>query len=69
VAPVTSAVRGVPSEVVLGIEDGMKATCAVNLHNLITVAQKGLGRRLTQLSEKKMKEICAAIAFSLGCEG
>jgi mRNA interferase MazF len=69
VAPITSTVRGVPSEVVLGIEDGMKTTCAVNLHNLITVGQKGLGRRLTQLSENKMKEICAAIAFSLECEG
>ena len=69
VAPITSSVRGVPSEVVLGVEDGMKTRCAVNLHNLVTVNQKGLGRRLTQLSENKMKQICAAIAFSLGCEG
>ncbi|HEY6987179.1 MAG TPA: type II toxin-antitoxin system PemK/MazF family toxin [Bryobacteraceae bacterium] len=34
VAPVTSTIRGVPSEVVLNEEDGMKAPCAVNLHNL-----------------------------------
>jgi mRNA interferase MazF len=38
VAPITSTVRGVPSEVVLGIEDGMKDVCAINLHNLVTVA-------------------------------
>ena len=69
VAPITSSVRGVPSEVVLGVKDGMRKTCAVNLHNLVTVNQKGLGRRLAQLSEDKMKEICAAVAFSLGCEG
>src|SRR5207249_7794042 len=33
VAPITSTIRGVPSEVVLNEEDGMKAPCAVNLHN------------------------------------
>ena len=39
VAPITSTIRGVPSEVVLGEDDGMKAPCAVNLHNMITVSQ------------------------------
>jgi len=69
VAPVTSTIRGVPSEVVLGVEDGMKKPCAVNLHNLVTVAQNGLGRRLAQLSDARMTQVCGAIAFSLGCEG
>jgi mRNA interferase MazF len=69
VAPITSSIRGVPSEVVLDIEDGMKERCAVNLHNLVTVAQRSLGRRLAQLSEKRMREVCAAIDFALGCEG
>jgi len=39
VAPITSAIRGVPSEVVLDEEDGMKAACAVNLHNAVTVSR------------------------------
>ena len=43
VAPITSTIRGVPSEVVLNEEDGMKASCAVNLHNAITVNQDRLG--------------------------
>jgi len=68
VAPITTRVRGVPSEVVLEIDDGMKKRCAVNLHNLITVAQRSLGRRLALLSEPRMREICAAIGFALGCE-
>jgi len=59
----------VPSEVVLGVEDGMKKPCAVNLHNLVTVAQNGLGRRLVQLSDARMTQVCGAMAFSLGCEG
>jgi mRNA interferase MazF len=68
VAPITSAIRGVPSEVLLGEEDGMKAPCAVNLHNAITVSQKRLGTRVTQLGLRRMGEICAAVRFTLGCE-
>ncbi|HLI63358.1 MAG TPA: type II toxin-antitoxin system PemK/MazF family toxin [Terriglobales bacterium] len=68
VAPITSAIRGVPSEVVLNEEDGMKAPCAVNLHNAITVSRGGLGRRVAQLSPSRMGEICAALRFSLGCD-
>ena len=68
VAPITSAIRGVPSEVLLGEEDGMKAPCAVNLHNAITVSQKRLGTRVTQLGLRRMGEICAAVRFTLACE-
>ena len=68
VAPITSTIRGVPSEVVLGEDDGMKAPCAVNLHNMITVSQDRLGKRVSRLSSVRMKEICAALRFSLGCD-
>lgn len=68
VAPVTSTTRGVPSEVVLNEDDGMKAPCAVNLHNAVTVSQNRLGRRIAQLSSLRMGEICAALRFSLGCD-
>jgi mRNA interferase MazF len=67
VAPITSTIRGVPSEVILNEEDGMKAPCAVNLHNTVTVSQQRLGNRLAQLSSSRMREICAALLFSLGC--
>lgn len=68
VAPVTSTIRGVPSEVVLNEEDGMKSPCAVNLHNAVTVSQQRLGRRVAQLSGARMNEVCAALRFSLGCD-
>ena len=68
VAPITSAIRGVPSEVVLDEEDGMKASCAVNLHNAVTISQDRLGRRVAHLSSLRMGEICAALRFSLGCD-
>lgn len=68
VAPITSTIRGVPSEVVLSEEDGMKTPCAVNLHNAVTVSQHRLGKRVAQLSSLRMNEICAALRFSLGCD-
>jgi mRNA interferase MazF len=68
VAPITSAIRGVPSEVVLNEEDGMKASCAVNLHHAVTISQDRLGKRVAQLSSLRMNEICAALRFSLGCD-
>ncbi len=68
VAPVTSTIRGVPSEVVLNEEDGMKFPCAVNLHNAVTVSRQRLGKRVAQLSAARMNEVCAALRFSLGCD-
>jgi mRNA interferase MazF len=67
VAPIISTVRGVPSEVMLGVDDGMKVTCAVNLHNVVTVSQAKLGKRVARLNAFRMEEICRALRFSLGC--
>jgi len=67
VAPVTSTIRGVPSEVLLNEEDGMKGRCAVNLYNAVTVSQQRLGKRVAQLDSRRMNEICSALRFSLGC--
>ena len=68
VAPITSTIRGVPSEVLLNEEDGMKAPCAVNLHNPVTVTQDRLGKRVAQLSPLRIHRICGALRFSLGCD-
>jgi mRNA interferase MazF len=68
VAPITSTIRDVPSEVVLTEEDGMKGPCAVNLHNSVTVSQDRLGRRVAHLTSLRMGDICAALRFSLGCD-
>jgi mRNA interferase MazF len=68
IAPVTSTIRGVPSEVILTEEDGMKSTCVVNLHNAVTVPQQRVGKRVAQLSPTRMNEVCAALRFSFGCD-
>ena len=69
VAPITSTIRGVPSEVALGPEDGLRQACAANLHNVVTVDQAKLGRRLALLTPRRMREVCTALAFALGCDG
>ena len=66
VAPITSTIRGVRSEVRLDIEDGMKGPCAVNGHNLATVQKDLMGRRVARLSEARMRELAVAISFALG---
>ena len=68
VAPITSSVRGVPSEVRLGVDDGMTRDCVVNLHHLATISRHRLGRRLASRSDERMRSVCRAIGFALGCE-
>jgi mRNA interferase MazF len=67
VAPITSTIRDAPTEVRLGVDDGMKSPCAVNLTRLYTLRKDSLARYVTTLPEARMREICAALGISLGC--
>lgn len=69
VAPITSTIRGVPSEVVLDETDGMETRCAVNLHNAVTISKERLGRRVARLNSARMDEIGKALAFAVDCDG
>lgn len=65
VAPITSTIRNIPSEVVLTQDDGVPRTCAVSFDNLRTVPKGNLGAYIAQLSSSRMKEADAAIRFAL----
>jgi mRNA interferase MazF len=67
VAPITSSVRGIASQVLLDEDDGMKMPCAVNLHYVLTVKKHALGQRVAGLSAVRMAEICDAFNFATGC--
>jgi mRNA interferase MazF len=67
VAPATRTVRGIPTEVALGREDGMPAECALSLDNLATVPKALLTSRVTQLSEARQAEVCEALRVATGC--
>jgi len=65
IAPITRTVRGIPSEVPLGPDDGMPEPCAVNLDHVQTVARGRLGALVTTLSTPRMAEIREALLFAL----
>lgn len=67
VAPITSAVHGVPSEVAVGADEGLKAPSVVNLDHIQTVEQKALGHYVGSLGARKMDEVCVALARATGC--
>lgn len=65
IAPITSAIRSIPTEVVLTEDDGMPNICAANFDNLQTVPKRKLGDRIAQLRPAKLKEAVAAVSFAL----
>jgi len=69
VAPVTSTVRDIPTEVLLGPAEGMSRECAVNLDHVQTVSRGKIGSLIAVLSKEKMDEVRAALLFALGIGG
>jgi mRNA interferase MazF len=67
VAPVTSTMRGAPSEVAVGIAEGLKHDSAVNLDHVQTIERSRLSRYVGQLRADKMRDVCRALAIALGC--
>ena len=69
VAPLTTTIRDIPTEVVLSPEgDGVLETCAVNLDNLQTVPKANIGQLLTVLFPDKMQAVEKALCFALGID-
>jgi mRNA interferase MazF len=68
VAPVTSTIHGIDSEVPVGTEEGLKHASAVNLDNVQTVPKARLSRQVGQLGDAKMRAVCAALHVATGCD-
>lgn len=68
IAPVTTRIRGIPSEVLLGRDDGLPKECAANLDTITTIAKADLRERITSLRSVKMREVEAALRFALGLD-
>ena len=65
VAPISSTIRNIPTELVLTAEDGLQRTCAANFDNLQTVPKRNIGSRITRLSGPRMQQAATAVAFAL----
>ena len=65
IAPVTSTIRDIPSEVLLSRLDGMHTDCAINCDHIQTVSKSNVGSMITSLSKEKLSEIRDAVNFAL----
>jgi len=65
IAPITSTVRNIPSEVFLAKDDDMLRDCAINCDHLQTVSKGRIGAFITSLPQAKMVAVGRAIRFSL----
>jgi mRNA interferase MazF len=65
VAPITSTVRGIPSEVFLSKEDGMPNDCAINFDHIQAVSKGKRGSLITKLPIDKVEQVRNAVQFAL----
>jgi mRNA interferase MazF len=66
VAPLTTRIRRIPTEVALGRADGVPRRCVVNLDTITTIPKQALTRRLTALAPEKLGAVERALRFAVG---
>lgn len=66
VAPITSRIRRIPTEVTLGRADGLPRRCVANLDTITTIPKPALTQRLTSLSPEKVAAVDRALRFAVG---
>jgi mRNA interferase MazF len=70
VAPCTTNVRGLPSEVVVEpSDDPVPRRSSINLDSVESVSLAALVERLGRLSDERMREVCAALYVAVDCHG
>lgn len=67
VAPVTTTVRGIPTEVALGPAEGLPQPCAANFDNVFTLRRERLRDRIGELTPDSLDLVCRAYRFAAGC--
>lgn len=66
VAPVTTRIRQIPTEVPLGSDEGLPKRCVVNLDTITTIPKATLTERISTLPAAKIAEVERALRFALG---
>ncbi len=67
VAPITRTIRGLPNEVLVGPEHGLKVTSAVNLDNVTTVPKSGLRSYVGRVPPETIQAVCRGLCFTFAC--
>lgn len=68
VVPITSTIRGAPSEVIVGPGEGLKHQSAVNFDHVQTVERARLVGYVGSLDADVMRRACRALAIATGCD-
>ena len=68
VAPLTTRVRGLPTEVPLDAGDGLPRACVVSLDNVQPLDAGLLVERVTRLEPDRMQEVCRALNVAVDCD-
>lgn len=68
VAPITRTIRHLPTEVLIGVEEGLKQASAINFDHVQTISKERLGRYLGSVSPLRKREIAEAVQFALELE-
>ena len=63
----TTTIRGLPTEVELGPDDGMPRTCVLNADRTATIAKGYLGEVISTLGPEKLPAACQALDRATGC--
>ena len=63
----TTNVRGLPTEVELGPDEGMPRRCVLNADHADTISKGCLGELITALGPDKLDEVCRALDRATGC--
>lgn len=66
-APVTRTVRNIPTELRLGVEDGMSVDCAASFDNLRVVPKRNLLDHICVLDAVRVQEACRALGEAVDC--
>jgi mRNA interferase MazF len=68
VAPLTTRVRELPTEVALDPADGVPLPCVVSLDNIQPLARSLLVERIVRLPSERMAEVCRGLAIAVDCD-
>lgn len=65
--PTTGTIRGGPSEIQIGVADGMPIECVLVLDNTFSAEKVYLTERMTTLNSVRMSEVCRMLAYATSC--
>ena len=68
VSPVTTSVRSIPTEVQLGVDEGLPWVSVPNLDVIMTIPKSSLQEQMGVLNSEKLNAIEDALRFALGLE-